>query len=68
MVRVYGQQYGDDYKIEVIHAGLECRIFSGKLPGLDFISFGLNLIDIHTRREKMNISSEQGMALPGGVS
>ena len=42
-----------------IHAGVECGILSGKLPGLDCVSFGPDLVDIHTAREKMSISSVQ---------
>ncbi|MGI6029382.1 MAG: aminoacyl-histidine dipeptidase [Candidatus Heteroscillospira sp.] len=59
MVQVYTEQYGHEPKIETIHAGLECGIFSHKLPGLDCVSFGPNLTDIHTCREKMSISSVQ---------
>ena len=59
LVQVYREQYGSEPKIEAIHAGLECGMFSGKLPGLDCISFGPNLIDIHTYRERMSISSVQ---------
>lgn len=40
-----------------IHAGLECGVFSGKLPGLDCVSFGPNIHDIHTTRERLELSS-----------
>ncbi len=59
MVRVFTQQYGYAPKIEAIHAGLECGLFAGKLDGLDAVSFGPNLYDIHTTRERMSISSVQ---------
>ena len=32
---------------------------AGQLPGLDCVSFGPDLVDIHTAREKMSISSVQ---------
>ncbi len=54
---VYEKQTGKKPVIEAIHAGLECGVFSGKLPGLDCISFGPNLQEIHTTRERMEIAS-----------
>lgn len=51
--------YGAEPKIEAIHAGVECGIFAGKLPGLDCVSFGPDLLEIHTVRERMNIASVQ---------
>ena len=45
--------------MEAIHAGLECGLLAGKLPGLDCVSIGPDLLDIHTPREKMSISSVQ---------
>mgnify|MGYP001038617942 CR=1 FL=1 len=59
MAAVYEQQTGKAPKIEAIHAGLECGLFSGKLPGLDCVSFGPDLLEIHTPREKMSIPSVQ---------
>ena len=43
--------------IEVIHAGLECGILGTKIQNLDAVSFGPDLFDIHTSRERMSISS-----------
>ena len=59
MVEVFRDQYGHDPRIEAIHAGLECGIFAGKMPGLDCVSLGPDLPEIHTPREKMSISSVQ---------
>ena len=59
MTDVYKEQYGCEPKIEAIHAGLECGIFCGKIDGLDCVSFGPNLLEIHTVRERMSISSVQ---------
>ena len=56
---VYRRQYGQEPVIEAIHAGLECGVFAGKLPGLQCISFGPNLLEIHTVREKMDVASVQ---------
>jgi dipeptidase D len=57
MTEVFTEQYGHAPKIEAIHAGLECGLFAGKLPGLDCISFGPDLKEIHTSRETMSVSS-----------
>lgn len=56
-VDIYKKQYGKEPKIQLMHAGLECGIIADKLPGIDCISFGPNLIDIHTPNEHMSISS-----------
>lgn len=59
MVRVFREQYGKDPAVETIHAGLECGVLSAKLPGLDAVSLGPDLVEIHTVRERMSISSLQ---------
>lgn len=59
MVEVFTEQYGYAPKIEAIHAGLECGLFADKIPGLDCVSFGPDLKEIHTCRETMSISSVQ---------
>lgn len=56
-INLYKKLYAKDPKIEIIHAGLECGIFSQKMPSLDIISFGPNLYNIHTPDEKVSISS-----------
>lgn len=55
--RVYKELYGKDAVVTAIHAGLECGIFAGKMPDLDCISFGPDIFDIHTHRERLSISS-----------
>lgn len=59
MVAVFHEQYGREPKVEAIHAGVECGLFAGKLPGLDCVSFGPDLTEIHTCRERMHIASVQ---------
>ena len=59
MISVFRAQYGREPEVKAIHAGLECGLLSGKLPGLDCVSFGPNLFDIHTPRERMSVSSVQ---------
>lgn len=57
MVEVFEAQYGRKPVVEAIHAGLECGIFSDRLPGLDAVSFGPQMHDIHTSRERLDIAS-----------
>ncbi|MBQ3481662.1 MAG: aminoacyl-histidine dipeptidase [Oscillospiraceae bacterium] len=59
MVEAFRAVYGRDPKIEALHAGLECGILSGKMPWLDCISFGPDLTNIHTPRERLHIASTQ---------
>lgn len=59
MVAVYRDLYGKDPVVEAIHAGLECGFFCEKLPGLDAVSFGPDMPDIHTPKERMNVASVQ---------
>ena len=55
--KVYKEQNGCEVKVEAIHAGLECAVFADKLEGLDCIAIGPNLFDVHTVKERMQISS-----------
>ena len=57
MVDAFRALYGHDPEVKAIHAGLECGLFADKLPGLDAVSFGPNLLDIHTVHERMSIAS-----------
>lgn len=59
MTSIYVKQYGKEPVIEAIHAGVECGMFAGKIPGLDCVSYGPDLSEIHTFRETMSISSVQ---------
>ncbi len=56
---VYKDQYGEDMVIEAIHAGLECGYFAGKISGLDCVSIGPTVNDVHTTNERFSISSAQ---------
>ncbi len=55
----YRDLFGKEPKIEAIHAGLECGILSGKISELDCISFGPDIFDIHTPKERLSISSTE---------
>ena len=57
MVRIFKEMFGKEPEVVAIHAGLECGLLSEKLPGLDCVSIGPDMHDIHTSREKLEIAS-----------
>lgn len=57
MVRIYERMYGRMPVLEAIHAGLECGIFAGKIQGLECVSMGPDLENVHTAQERMDIES-----------
>lgn len=57
MIRIFKEQYGKEPVVQALHAGVECGLFSGKLPGLDCVSFGPDMKDIHTPKESMDVDS-----------
>jgi len=59
MVSTYREMFDKEPKVEAIHAGLECGLFTEKLPGLDCVSIGPQMHDIHTSRERLEIASTQ---------
>ncbi|MBO5561797.1 MAG: aminoacyl-histidine dipeptidase [Firmicutes bacterium] len=56
-VSEYKKMYGKDPVVETVHAGLECGLIGEKIPDMDMISFGPNLLDIHTPKERAEIMS-----------
>jgi len=59
MVKTYVDMYGKEPQVLAIHAGLECGLLGEKLPGLDCVSIGPQMHDIHTSREKLDIASTE---------
>lgn len=57
MAAVYRDMYGREPRIEAIHAGLECGILSEKIEGLDCVSIGPDMKDVHTTEEYLNAAS-----------
>ncbi len=53
----YKEMFGNEPKIEIIHAGLECGLIGEKYPGMDMISFGPTLKDVHSPAERVQIST-----------
>ena len=57
MSSVYEEMYGKAPAIVTIHAGLECGLFTSAVRGLDAVSMGCTVLNIHTPAEKLSISS-----------
>lgn len=58
-IRVYERMYGKQPVVEAIHAGLECGLFTKKIDGLDSISVGPNMHNVHTSEETLEVGSVQ---------
>lgn len=56
---VYEEMYGRKPVFEAIHAGLECGILAAKIPGLDCVSLGPDMSNVHTAEESLDIASVQ---------
>ena len=59
MVKIYTDMYGEAPIVETIHAGVECGLLASKLPGLDAVSIGPEMYDIHTPKERLSIASTE---------
>ena len=57
MASMYTDRFGKAPKVEACHAGLECGILGGHLPGMDMISFGPTIRGAHSPDERVQISS-----------
>jgi dipeptidase D len=53
--------FGRKPKVEAIHAGLECGLLASKIPDLDCVSMGPDILNIHTTEERISISSVERM-------
>ena len=59
----YEKLTGRKCEVRAIHAGLECGIFYDKIKGLDCVSLGPNIFDIHTPEERLSVSSVERVCL-----
>ena len=57
MTDAFRTVYGAEPRIAAQHASLECGIFSGKIPDLDCISIGPDVVNVHTPRERLKVAS-----------
>jgi dipeptidase D len=54
---VHQEVFGAEMKIVAIHAGLECGIIGEKYPGMQMVSIGPDMWDVHTPDEHLSIPS-----------
>ena len=59
MQDVYQELYGQKAEVVALHAGLECGTISAKYPGMDAISIGPTLQDVHTPNERLEVATVQ---------
>ena len=48
---------GEEPIVCAIHAGVECGMFYEKMPNLDMISLGPDVVDVHTVNETLYLES-----------
>lgn len=61
VTNIYEKMYGRKPVLEAIHAGVECGILAAKIEGLDCVSIGPDMSDVHTAEESLDIASVQRM-------
>jgi dipeptidase D len=54
---VYARVAGKEAEVKAIHAGLECGIIGMKYPGMDMISIGPDMFDVHSPQERLSVPS-----------
>lgn len=59
ILAAYRRVSGKEGRIEATHGGLECGLFIEKLPGLDAVSLGPEIRDVHSVQERLNAASAQ---------
>lgn len=57
LIALYEKMYGKTPQVMGIHAGLECGILAQKIPNLDCVAMGPDILDIHTTEERLDIAS-----------
>lgn len=59
LLGAYQDLTGKEAVIEATHGGLECGLFIEKIPGLDAVSLGPELRDVHSPRERLSVGSTE---------
>jgi dipeptidase D len=54
---VHEEILGKVPELVAMHAGLECGVIGEKYPGMQLISFGPHIVDVHSPSERLKISS-----------
>ena len=45
--------------LDVVHGGLECAVIGDRLPGIDMLSLGPEIVGMHAPGERLNIPATQ---------
>jgi dipeptidase D len=53
----YKALYGKEPEVKAVHAGLECGIIGEKYPGMDMVSFGPTMREVHSPNEHLYIDT-----------
>ena len=62
-IALYEKLFDKKAEVAAIHAGLECGYWDDKKPGMDIISTGPDLFDVHSTKEKVSKESISHMWL-----
>lgn len=57
MTSLYRSQFGREYNVLTIHAGLECGVLFEKIDNLDAVSIGPDMEDVHSTNERLSVES-----------
>lgn len=57
MIESFERLYGKTPVVEALHAGVECGLFAGKINELDCVSYGPDMLGIHTTAETIYVDS-----------
>jgi dipeptidase D len=57
--RTFERVNGHEPALEVVHGGLECAVLGGRLPGVQMLSLGPEIVDPHAPGERVSISGTQ---------
>jgi len=53
----YRELFGARPAVKAIHAGLECGVIGSRYPGIDMLSFGPTITDVHSVDERLDVAS-----------
>ncbi len=53
----YKSLFGKEPEVKAVHAGLECGIIGEKYPGMDMVSFGPTMREVHSPNEHLYIDT-----------
>jgi dipeptidase D len=57
--KTFARLFGIEPALTIVHGGLECAVLGQKLPGVEMVSIGPEIVGPHAPGEKLRISSTQ---------